>query len=280
MIEMKEDFGTLIYKKKKYLYQMKINIIFKHLSFIVFIIIPSFCYCEGIKDYLEKGDESYSKFNNVEALSYYEKAHNITPDNFDVLLRLVKTYNAAGEEYYEYRNRTEAEYYINKALEFADKFRIKFPDSSAVYTYSAMSNGNIALFKGGKEKIKYAKLVEQNAKKSISLNPNAYLPYIILGIYYREIAGLSWLERAFANTFFGNVPSGSYEESESMLKKALSFDPNMIVANYQLAKTYRQMDRGPDEKSLLQKVLILPIRDFRDKFAIEKAQKRLNGISK
>jgi|CZKP01.1.fsa_nt_gi tetratricopeptide (TPR) repeat protein len=259
---------------------MKINTRFQYLSFVIFIIISSISYCGGIKDYLEKGDESYSKFNNVEAISYYEKALNITADNFEVLLKLVRTYNAAGEEYYEYRKRTEAEYYINKALEFADKLRIKFPDSSAVYSYFAMSNGNIALFKGGKEKIKYANLVEQNAKKSISINPNAYLPYIILGIYYREIAGLSWIERAFANTFWGSVPSGSYEESVSMLKKALAIDPNMIVANYQLAKTYRQMDRGPEEKVLLQKVLILPIRDFRDKFAKEKANKRLNGISK
>jgi tetratricopeptide (TPR) repeat protein len=259
---------------------MKISIRVKYLSLVFFIIIPSICYCKGIKDYLERGDESYSKFKNVEAINYYEKAFNNNPDSFDVLLRLVKSYNAAGEEYYEKRNRTEAEYYINKALEFADKFRNKFPDSSAAYSYFAMSNGNIALFKGGKEKIKYAKLVELNAKKSISLNPNSYLPYIILGIYFREIAGLSWWERAFANTFLGSVPSGTYEESEKMLKKALSIDPDMIVANFQLAKTYRQMDREPEEKALLQKVLILPIRDFRDIFAKEKANKWLNDISK
>ena len=260
--------------------EMNINIIFRQLFLIVFIIIiPSFSYSEGIKDYIKKGDESYNKFNNLEALSYYEKAFNITPNYFEVLLKLVRTYNAAGEEYYEYRNRTEAEFYMNKALEFTDKFRIEYPDSAAVYSYAAMSNGNIALFKGGKEKIKYAKLVEQNAKKSISLNPNAFLPYIILGIYYREIAGLSWIERVFANTFLGSVPSGSYEESELMLKKALSFDQNMIVANYQLAKTYRQMNRKPEETALLQKVLMLPIRDFRDKFAKEKANKRLSSIS-
>jgi tetratricopeptide (TPR) repeat protein len=258
-------------------YSINIKFIF---IIIISIIFSSFCFGEGVKDYLEKGDESYRRFNNVEALGYYEKALKVTPDNFDVLLRLVKTYNAAGEEYYEYRNRTEAEFYINKALEIADKFRNKYPDSSSVYSYFAMSNGNIALFKGGKEKIKYAKLVEQNAKKSISINPNAYLPYIILGIYYREIAGLSWLEKAFANTFLGGVPDGTYEESEIMLKKALSFDSTMIVANFQLAKTYRQMDNEPEERILLQKVLKLPIRDFRDKFAKEKAAKRLNGKSK
>src|ERR1035438_10036745 len=94
------------------------------------------------------------------------------------------------------------------------------------------------------------------------------------------------LHRQVARHVVGSDPAridalgGSYEESVSMLKKALAIDPNMIVANYQLAKTYRQMDRGPEEKVLLQKVLILPIRDFRDKFAKEKANKRLNGISK
>ena len=253
---------------------------YSFLTIFIFLITSSISYCEGIQDYLAKGDEYYHQFNNVEALNYYEKAYKITPDNFEVLLKLVKTYNAAGEEFYEYRKRSEAEYYINKALEYADKFKTIFPDSSWAYCYLAMSNGNIALFKGGKEKIKYANLVELNAKKSISLNPNAYLPYIILGIYYREIAGLSWLERAFANTFWGSVPGGSYEESEKMLKKALSIDQNMIVANFQLAKTYQKMDREVDERELLQKVISLPIRDFRDKFAKEKASKRLNDISK
>jgi tetratricopeptide (TPR) repeat protein len=259
--------------------KIKLNTRIISLVLILFISYPYLVYGEGVRDFIEKGDESYSKFNNVEALNYYEKAYSITPDNFEVLLRLVKTYNAAGEEYYEYKKRTEAEYYINKALDYADKFRNKFPDSSAAYSYLAMSNGNIALFKGGKEKIKYANLVEQNAKKSISMNPKAYLPYIILGIYYREIAGLSWLERAFANTFLGGVPTGSYEESEKMFKKALSLDQNMVVANFQLALTYKKMNKEQEEKALLKKVLILPIRDFRDKFAKEKATKWLNGAS-
>jgi tetratricopeptide (TPR) repeat protein len=262
-----------------FMVKIKMNKRMKYITFIFFIFMPILVYGSSTNEYIEKGDESYSKFNNIEALSYYEKAYSITPNNFDVLLRLVKTYNAAGEEYYEYKKRTEAEYYINKALVFSDEFRNKFPDSSAAYCYFAMSNGNIALFKGGKEKIKYSTLVEQNAQKSISMNPNAYLPYIILGIYYREIAGLSWLERAFANTFLGGVPSGSYEESEKMFKKALSIDQNMVVANFQLALTYKKMNREPEEKALLKKVLILPIRDFRDKFAKEKANKWLNGVS-
>jgi tetratricopeptide (TPR) repeat protein len=255
---------------------MELRIRCKILSLLIVILLAASVYGEGIKDYIQKGDESYSKFNNVEALTYYEKAYSITPDNFDILLRLVKTYNAAGEEYYEYKERTEAEFYINKAMVYAEIFKNKYPDSSAAYVYFAMSNGNFALFKGGKEKIKYAKLVEENAKKSMSMNPNFYLPYIILGIYYREIAALGWIERAFANTFLGGVPTGSYEESEKMFKKVLTIDQDMVVANFQLALTYKKMGKEPEEMALLKKVLVLPTRDFRDKFAKAKAKKWLD----
>jgi hypothetical protein len=100
----------------------------------------------------------------------------------------------------------------------------------------AMSYGNIAMYKGGKEKVSYAKKIEENAKRAIQISQSDHMPYIILGIYFRELASLSWIERAFANTFFGGVPKGSLEDSEKMFKKALGLNPEIIVAIYQLSK--------------------------------------------
>jgi tetratricopeptide (TPR) repeat protein len=101
---------------------------------------------------------------------------------------------------------------------------------------------------------------------------------VVLGIYYREIASLNWIERTFANTFFGSLPSGSYEDSERYFKKALSIDSDMIVAVYNLSKTYKAMGRISEEKSLLNKVQVMQVRNFRDTFAKEKAKKRLNQM--
>jgi len=231
------------------------------------------------RDYISEGDAFYGSFDNLNALREYEKAYSIAPDSYDVLFRLTRTYNDAGEEFKELRNRDEAEKYINKGLHFAEIFYNKYPDSAAVYTYLALSYGNIAMFKGGKDKVTYAKKIEQNAKKAVRLSKSDFMPYIILGIYYRELASLSWFERAFANTFFGGVPDGTYEDSERMFKKALDINPDIVVAVYQLSKTYRVMDRSDDEKNLLKKVLTMKNLNFRDKYTKEKCKRRLGEIS-
>jgi len=228
--------------------------------------------------YLKKGDEFHKKFDNVNAIINYEIAYALAPDNYKVLLKLTATFNDIGEEYVELRKREEAKKYIDKAIHYAEIFHKKFPDSADVYCYLALSYGNIAIFKGDKEKIKLAHIVKDNAEKSLKMDPHNYISYIILGIYNREIGNLNFFERLFANTFFGDVPDGSFEESIAMFNKALRIMPGTIVPTYGLAKTYRYMDEEEKEKELLKKVLTFKIRDFRDKFAIEKAKRRLEKL--
>lgn len=230
------------------------------------------------RSFIVKGDEHYARFENMNALKQYEEAYKLAKNDYEVLLKLTRTYNDVGEEFKELQKRDEAEKYINKAVEYAELFKSKFPDSAAVYTYLALSYGNVAMFRGGKEKVKFAQKIKSNLDISMKKNPDHFLPYIILGIYNREVASLSWIEKLFANTFFGELPEGSYEESEKLFLKALNLEPDMIVATFQLARTYRRMEREKEEISMLKKVISLPMRDFRDKFSIIKSKKRLTDL--
>ena len=246
---------------------------------LVFIVLTSAVVsAKGFSDFINEGDSYYKKFDNVTALAKYEEAYSLDESNYEVLFRLARTYNDAGEEFYELRKMDEAEKYINKAMKYSEIFKNKYPDSAAVYTYMGMSYGNIALFKGGNEKVKLAKKIEENIKKAIKLDPTNHVNYTILGIYNRELASLNWFERAFANTFFGSVPEGSYEQSIKYFKQALKIDPDMIVATFQLSKTYRKMGEEKKEIELLKKVVSMRMRDFRDKFAKQKSKKRLEEL--
>ena len=82
----------------------------------------------------------------------------------------------------------------------------------------------------------------------------------------------------FANTFFGSVPDGSLEQSIRMFKKALEIKPRTIVASFQLALTYKAMGEDQKEKDLLEALIKYPRTNFRDKFAIKKAKRRLNEL--
>jgi len=107
------------------------------------------------------------------------------------------------------------------------------------------------------------------------MNPEDIYPYIILGIYLREAANLNWFEKLFAKSFLGGVPEGTYEESKQMFYKSLFLDPGVISAYYNLSKTYDKLNDRKNEIDCLNRVIQLPVRNFRDKYSKIKASKKL-----
>jgi tetratricopeptide (TPR) repeat protein len=250
-----------------------------YMKILLFASIISFCvFPQSDNSYLTKGEDYYKKFDLINAAKSYESAYKQNPNNYFVLERVTKIFNDLGEDYYEMYNKDNAEQSFNKAVKYAEIFYSKFPDSASVYTLIAMSYGNLALFRGGNEKIKLANKIRENAEKSIRLNPNDYLPYIILGIYNREIASLSWFEKTFANTFLGKVPEGSLKSAEELFIKALKINPGIITAMYQLSLVYQEMENSQKEIEWLKKIIEAPITDFRDKYAKRKAKERLQEL--
>ena len=247
----------------------------------IFLFVSLLCSCmfpQSDNSYLIKGDDYYKKFDLINAAKNYDSAYKQNPYNYFVLERVTKVFNDLGEDYYEINDKEHAEQSFNKAVKYAEIFYSKFPDSAKVYTLIGMSYGNLALYKGGNEKIKLANKIRENAEKSIKLNPNDYLPYIVLGIYNREIASLSWFERTFANTFLGKVPEGSLKYAEELMIKALKINPGIVTAMYQLSLVYQEMENEKKEIEWLKKIINAPISDFRDKYAKRKAKERLNEV--
>lgn len=252
---------------------MKITKLLFILSLVNIISFP-----QSNNDFIAKGDASYKKFDLKDAAENYELAYKQNPSDYTTLLKITRIYNDLGEDFYELKDEENAEDAINKAVKYAEAFYSKFPDSAHVYTLFAMSYGNLALYKGGNEKVKLAHKIKENAEKAIKIDPQDFLAYIILSIYHRQIASLSWFERAFANTFFGKVPDGSLDESEKMMFSALKINPKIVIAMYHLSLTYQEMDNEPKEIEWLKKTIDAPISDFRDKYAKKKANERLKDL--
>lgn len=244
----------------------------------IFFLNAPFINSANFDDDIIKGDSCYSKFDLQNAYTFYKKAYNIQPKNYLAIMKLTRVSNDLCEYYYELRDKDSSEKEVNLAVSTAETFHSLFPDSAKVYTFLAWSYGNLALFKGGKDKIKLAHKIKDNAEKAIKMDSTDYLPYIILSIYNRQIGALSWFERLFANMFFGDVPEGSFEESEKLMLKALKLQPGVIIALFHLSLTYKEMGETDKEIETLKKILDLPVRDFRDKFAKRKAEKRLKEL--
>jgi len=252
---------------------MKLSFIFILLFSNSIIVLPN-----SFDELISKGDSLYAASDMQTALNYYERAYNIDSTDYYLLLKLTRVSNDLGEFYYELHDEKSSEKVVYDGVNYAERFYSLYPDSAKVYTYLAWSYGNQALFEGGKEKIKLAHKIKDNATKAIEIDSTDYLPYVILGIYNRQIGALGWFERLFANTFFGDVPEGSFEESEKMMLKALELQPKIVIATFHLSLTYKEMDEEEKEIAMLKKVIEMPELNFRDKFAKRKAKERLEEL--
>lgn len=242
---------------------------------IIFVVFSnSKAQSNNFEQYILNGDKFQSKFENKKALKEYQKAYQAAPDNYETLLRLARVYNDIGEDL----NSDESEKYYQKAIEYAEKMKKLFPDSSMTYFYLAGGYGNLALFKGGKEKVKYTQIVERNLKRALKLDPDFDQIYMALGIYYREVANLSWILKVFAETFFGEIPPGTNEDAVKMLSKAIELNPDVIGNHYELALTYLEMDEEDEAAKHLKKVVNLPLSDHLDSRKVKRARELLSDL--
>jgi tetratricopeptide (TPR) repeat protein len=256
------------------------------------LLLFSFMYCipvmaEDYNSYIQKGDEYYNQFDNLRALDEYKKIYELAPDSFDALMKLTRAYNDVGEDIRGIKFNPETEShskevkeYFNEAVKYAQLLYLKFPDRAESYFYLAVTYGNLALFKGGKEKVRIARDVETNCQKAIELDPQFIPAYIALGVYYREVANLSWVHKAFAKMLFGELAKGTNKDSEKTLLKALALNPQIIHTHFELAKTYYAMDEEDKASEQLREILPLSILDHEDKEIKAEAVKQLHRFEK
>lgn len=244
---------------------------------------------EDYQSYIEQGDKYYEQFDNQKALEEYKKAYELFPKSFDALMKLTRAYNDVGEDIkgIEFRaedqsssNKKVVEEYFKTAAEYAELLQEKFPDKAESYFFLAATYGHLALFKEGRQKVRLARDVERNSKKAIELDPEFFPAYIVLGVYYREVANLNWALKAFAKTLFGGLPNGTDEDSIKTLLKAIQLNPQIIHTRFELAKTYEAIGEGDKVAEQLKEIIDLPIVDHQDKMIKAEAKKELQRLAK
>ena len=249
----------------------KISIIF---LLFTMLIVPA--HADELDDLLKQGDDHYANFENDKALASYEKAYAINPCSYETLVKVTRAYIDLGEDL----DNKESEGLYLQAVDHAELLVKKEPEKAEPYFFAAAAYGKLALFRGGKAKVKLSGFVEKNAKKAIELDPQYEKPVTTLGIFYREVANLNWFLKAFANTFFGGKLKGTNEQAEELLLKAIELNPARIYPRFALAETYKFMRQKDKEIEQLEKVVELPIGDHEDQNKKDQAEKRLAKLTK
>jgi hypothetical protein len=228
--------------------------------------------------HLLAGDAAFRAFDSPKAAAEYEKARELAPDDYRALAMATLATRDAGEEF-KVQGKKDAERYFERALALAQEMLRRYPDRAEAHYYVASTSGQLALYRGGREKVRLSREVEQHAKAAIALDPNDARPHGTLGVYYREVANASPFLKLIARNLLGGLPNGTNEDAERELRRAIELDAGDVWATYELARTYEVMDKRDLETEALKKVVALPARFQRDARLKRQATERLAALA-
>ncbi|NNE34068.1 MAG: hypothetical protein HKN13_02455 [Rhodothermales bacterium] len=228
----------------------------------------------GQRSFEAVGDSLYAHFENVGALEAYSKAGGDAP-SLSVMFKTAVAANEIAQDLEAEGKRDVAEAMYRKAIGHAEHLRDAYPDRAESWFILAATSGKMAQFSGGKEKVRIGRAVEEFYTRSISLDSSYALAYMVAGIFNREVAQLSWIQKLAAKALFGGVPDGSLEQSRAYLEKALELDKTLLIAHFELAQTYMALGQRDKADSHLRFLRVLSPRSSEEVRVKRKAAKIL-----
>ena len=130
----------------------------------------------------------------------------------------------------------------------------------------AATVGRASLDMGKKERIRRAKIIREEALRTIAIDPTYDGAYHVLGRWNAEIMRLSGLSRFFAKSFLGAgiFKQASWEAAIANLQKAVELDPARIYHRLELARIYADRKRYQEARDQLSRIDALPDRELLD----------------
>jgi len=219
-------------------------------------------------------DREFASFDYASARAIYDSILTTSNDSAVVLWKLARTSICEGDisspqkkiELY-----TEAKKLAERSVR-ADSL------NSDSHTWLAASIGNIAMFEGGKTKVRLCRVIKREIDRALVLNPKNALAYSILGSFYKALGDVSWIEKQLANIFLGGLPDGGYDESVIAFQKAIELAPDVIRNHHELGKVYLLQERENEAMAEFQQTLSMPIRIGMDCEMQHSAQKLIEEL--
>jgi tetratricopeptide (TPR) repeat protein len=210
-------------------------------------------------------DALYSQRDDLqkarEAANIWEARVKANPKDFESTWKLSRALYWLGGHDTENQRKTDLE----TATELGRTASVLEPNRPEGYFWMAANMGALAESYGMRAGLKYRTPIREALETVLKIDP-AYQDGSAdraLGRWYYKVPGL-----------FG----GDKKRSEEHLRKSLTYDPNSSASHYFLAETLIELDRKPDARAELQKVLDAPLNPTwapEDREWKQKAQKLL-----
>jgi tetratricopeptide (TPR) repeat protein len=217
---------------------------------------------------LARGDSLMAALETTRAIEAYREGLSESPDDPVLLWRAAR---ALSNRAAETPDGEGDEPLHQEAVELARRAVAAGPDVARTHTTLATALGRYGHWLARECRIRCAgRIVDMGregyraTRRAIELDPDDPAPFIVLGLFHRDLSTVPLVVKVIARTFLGGYPPVSLEASARNLERAVRLDPGDVTAHLELARTYGEMGRLDDARAQLRAALAAPVRERLD----------------
>jgi tetratricopeptide (TPR) repeat protein len=130
----------------------------------------------------------------------------------------------------------------------------------------SMVLGRLSRTKGSKERVRYAKIIWDEATRAVQIDSTYDNAHHVLGAWNAEVKRLSGIQRFFAKALFGGgfMDKANWDDAVRHLERAVAIAPKHIYHRLELAEVYTDLGRYSKAREQLQVIATLTEVDVLD----------------
>ena len=237
-------------------------------------------------EHLALGDSARAALQSVQALRHYQAAIEAFERAVGAQLQQVASVRLPDPRYYEAQWKAAREVADVAKQLLGDSLRQRRDSlyslgrtwaEGAIRADSTDANGHFALAlvlgrlsrtRGGKERVRFARVIYDEARRAVQLDTLHDGAYHIVGMWNAEVKRLSGLTRFFAKTLFGAgfMDRATWDSAVVNLERAVVLNPRHVYHRLELAGVYLDLAQPAKAIDQLQAISGLPVGDPMDPY--------------
>ncbi len=224
---------------------------------------------------LEQAAAAEAKFDSRRALELYQTALSEQPASAFVLQKIARQYSDLVED----QPTVEAKKtYAQTALDFALRAVALEPENPVNVLSLAISHGRLATYSDTRTKVKYSRLIKEEAERALALDPDYAWAHHVLGRWHYEVATLGRTARLFVRLFYGGLPAATTTEAVRHLQRAVDLEPEVIAHRLELGFAHKAAGDLPAARTQFERGLAMPPKERHDRVAQTRAREALANL--
>src|SRR5713226_6929039 len=235
---------------------------------------------QSVAEHLAIGDSLRRSLQSELALRHYQEALALEPGSYAANWKAAREIADVAKQLLgdSLKNRRDSLYSLGRTYAEA-ALRADSTDANGHFAL-ALVLGRLSRTRGGKERVRFARIIYDEAARAVQLDSMHDGAWHILGAWNAEVKRLSGFTRFFAKTLFGAgfMDKANWEDAQRFLERAVAIRPSHVYHRLELAQVYIDVGKYSRAREQLTTIETLPIGDVMDPTYKREAAKLLAEI--